>query len=109
MEHDAGREPLAQRVARHPQAAAVVGAANRDPAAVDDPDRFDVGRSEVPMLSFAYGIHYCLGATLARVEGQVVLEALLDRFGIWTPLDDDPRWIPRIGLRGLASLPVAFS
>ncbi len=85
------------------------GAANRDPAAVDDPERFDVGRSEVPMLSFAYGIHYCLGAALARVEGQVVLEALLDRFGTWTPLDDDPPWIPRIGLRGLASLPVAFS
>ena len=86
----------------------LLGAANRDPAAVDDPDRFDVGRSEVPMLSFGSGIHYCLGAALARLEGQVVLQALLDRFGSWAPLDDNPRWKRRLTLRGLASLPVAF-
>ena len=87
----------------------LLGAANRDPAAVDDPDRFDVGRSEVPMLAFGSGIHYCLGAALARLEGQVVLEALLDRFGTWIPLDDNPPWKRRLTLRGLASLPVAFS
>ncbi|MDE0656992.1 MAG: cytochrome P450 [Acidimicrobiaceae bacterium] len=87
----------------------LLGAANRDPDAVDDPDRFDVGRSEVPMLSFGSGIHYCLGAALARLEGQVVLQALLDRFGTWTPLDDNPPWKRRLTLRGLASLPVAFS
>ena len=87
----------------------LLGAANRDPAAVDDPDRFDVGRSEVPMLSFGSGIHYCLGAALARLEGQVVLEALLERFGTWTPLDKNPPWKRRLTLRGLASLPVAFS
>ena len=87
----------------------MLGAANRDPAAVEDPDRFDVGRAEVPMLSFGSGIHYCLGAALARLEGQVALEALLDRFGTWTPLDDNPPWLPRVTSRGLASLPVAFS
>ena len=87
----------------------LLGAANRDPAVVDNPDRFDVGRSEVPMLSFGSGIHYCLGAALARLEGQVVLEALLDRFGNWTPLEDDPPWKRRLTLRGLAHLPVAFS
>ena len=87
----------------------LLGAANRDPAVVADPDRFDVGRREVPMLSFGSGIHYCLGAALARLEGQVVLETLLDRFGTWTPLDDDPPWKHRLTLRGLASLPVAFS
>ena len=86
----------------------LLGAANRDPAAVDDPDRFDVGRSEVPMLSFGSGIHYCLGAALARLEGQVVLQALLDRFASWTPLDDNPPWKRRLTLRGLATLPVAF-
>ena len=86
----------------------LLGAANRDPAVVDDPDRFDVGRSEVPMLSFGSGIHYCLGAALARLEGQVVLEALLDRFSTWTPLRDNPPWKDRLTLRGLASLPVAF-
>ena len=87
----------------------LLGAANRDPAAVEDPDRFDVGRSEVPMLSFGSGIHFCLGAALARLEGQVVLETLLDRFGTWTPLDDNPPWKRRLTLRGLARLPVAFS
>lgn len=87
----------------------LLGAANRDPAVVQDPDCFDVGRSEVPMLSFGSGIHYCLGAALARLEGQVVLQALLDRFGTWTPLDNNPPWKTRLTLRGLASLPVAFS
>ena len=86
----------------------LLGAANRDPAAVDDPDRFDVGRGEVPMLSFGSGIHYCLGAALARLEGQVVLQALLDRFATWTPLDEHPPWKRRLTLRGLARLPVAF-
>ena len=87
----------------------LLGAANRDPAVVDDPDRFDVGRADVPMLAFGSGIHYCLGAALARLEGQVVLDALLDRFETWTPLDDNPPWKRRLTLRGLASLPVALS
>ena len=87
----------------------LLGAANRDPAAVHDPDRFDVGRHDVPMLSFGSGIHYCLGAALARLEGQVVLNSLLDRFGTWTPLNDNPPWKRRLTLRGLAKLPIAFS
>ena len=87
----------------------LLGAANRDPSAVDEPDRFDVGRSEVPLLSFSSGIHYCLGASLARLEGQVVLEGLLDRFETWTPLEETPPWKPRLTLRGLARLPVALS
>ena len=87
----------------------LLGAANRDPSAVDDPDRFDVGRSEVPLLSFSSGIHYCLGASLARLEGRVVLEGLLDRFERWTPLEENPPWKPRLTLRGLARLPVALS
>ncbi len=87
----------------------LLGAANRDPAAVEDPDRFDVGRGESPLLSFGAGIHQCLGAALARLEGEVMLRALLDRFETWTPLDDNPPWHPRLTLRGLARLPVAFS
>ena len=87
----------------------LLGAANRDPAAVQDPDRFDVGRADVPMLAFGSGIHYCLGAALARLEGQEVLEALLDRFATWTPLDHNPPWKHRLTLRGLSTLPIAFS
>ena len=87
----------------------LLGAANRDPAVTDDPDRFDVGRSEIPLLSFSSGIHYCLGASLARLEGQVVLAGLLDRFTTWTALEEHPPWKPRLTLRGLARLPVALS
>ena len=87
----------------------LLGAANRDPAVTDDPDRFDVGRSEIPLLSFSSGIHYCLGASLARLEGQVVLAGLLDRFPAWTATEESPPWKPRLTLRGLARLPVALS
>ena len=87
----------------------LLGAANRDPAVIEDPDRFDVGRSEIPLLSFSSGIHYCLGASLARLEGQVVLAGLLDRFGTWSALEESPPWKPRLTLRGLARLPVELS
>ena len=87
----------------------LLGAANRDPDVVDDPDLFDVARGECPLLSFGAGVHECLGAPLARLSGQVVLEALLDRFGTWTPMDENPSWKPRLTLRGLARLPVALS
>lgn len=87
----------------------LLGAANRDPDVIDDPDRFDIARQETPLLSFGSGIHYCLGASLARLEGQVVLASLLDRFETWTPLEDDPPWKDRLTLRGLARLPVALS
>ena len=87
----------------------LLGAANRDPDVIDDPDRFDIARQETPLLSFGSGIHYCLGTSLARLEGQVVLAGLLDRFETWTPAEDDPPWKPRITMRGLSRLPVALS
>jgi len=84
----------------------LLGAANRDPDTVADPDTFDVGRDEVPLLSFGSGIHYCLGASLARLEGQVVLEQLLDRFVRWELQEPDPPWRNRMTLRGLDRLPI---
>lgn len=87
----------------------LLGAANRDPAVVDDPDRFDITRTGAPLLSFATGIHYCLGANLARMEGQAVLSKLLDRFDSLELLDDAPAWRDRLTLRGLDHLHVTVS
>jgi cytochrome P450 len=84
----------------------LLGAANRDPDRFEDPDRLDVGRDEGPPLSFSSGIHYCLGAALARAEGQILLERLLATFGEITLATDAPVWRDRITLRGLAELPV---
>ncbi len=82
------------------------GAANRDPRRFPDPDRLDVGRADGASMSFGTGIHFCLGAALARVEGQVVFGRLLERYGRIELLDDSPSYRDSITLRGLAELPV---
>jgi len=86
----------------------VLGAANRDPAHFSDPDRLDLHRDEGPPMSFAGGIHFCLGAALARAEGQVVFEGLLSRFSEIELATDTPMFRNRITLRGLTELPVVF-
>ncbi len=90
------------------QVVTLLGAANRDPRAFDDPERFDVGRTTSKLMSFGAGIHFCLGAPLARTEGRIVFEQLLERFGVIEPGwgDERPRYRESIVLRGLESLPV---
>jgi len=85
----------------------LLGAANRDPGHFPDPDRFDVGRPENRPVAFGYGIHFCLGAALARVEAQVAVGALVQRFPRLR-LDGAPERRPGVVLRGLGSLPLAF-
>jgi cytochrome P450 len=86
----------------------LLGAANRDPARYADPDRFDVGRTSQQHLSFAAGIHFCLGAPLARLEGEIVFDRLLDRFAT-IDADPTPTWRPSLTLRGLETLQVSVS
>lgn len=86
----------------------LLGAANRDPARYPDPDRFDVTRSGQQHISFAAGIHYCLGAPLARLEGEVVFERLLRRFASIVPTKAAD-WRPGLTLRGLETFQVAVS
>ena len=87
---------------------AVLGAANRDPAQFPDPDRLDLTRAPNRHVAFGGGIHFCLGAPLARMEGRIAISALLERLpglelGPGAPVRRDT-----VTLRGLSSLPVTF-
>ncbi len=84
----------------------LLGAANRDPEMFENPDRLDVGRDQRSHLSFGRGIHHCLGAPLARLEGRIVLEMLLERFSEIGLPAARPRFHRTIVLRGLESLPL---
>lgn len=88
---------------------AVWGSANRDPEVFPDPDRFDVTRNARAHMAFGHGAHFCLGAALARMEAQVILPLLFERFPEMVPArpDDDFDWLHSYWLRGLRSLPVA--
>ncbi|MBR9970331.1 cytochrome P450 [Magnetospirillum sulfuroxidans] len=84
----------------------MIGAINRDPARFDDPDSIDVGRASNAHFTFGGGPHICLGAPLARLEGQIAFTALLKRWPKIT-LDGVPEWrLDRLNARGLATLPV---
>ena len=85
----------------------LIGSANRDPAVFEEPDRLDVGRSGASHVSFGRGIHHCLGAPLARLEGRVFFEVLLERFASMRLLAERPAYRGGVVLRGLRSLPVA--
>lgn len=84
----------------------LLGAANRDPEVFENPDCLDVARGQRSHLAFGRGIHHCLGAPLARLEGRIVLEMLLDRFPSMNLLAERLRFHRSIVLRGLESLPV---
>ena len=86
---------------------AVMGAGNRDPAQFPDPDRLDLTRAENRHLAFGWAAHFCFGAPLARIEGQIAFRGLLERFPTLSLHEDETvRWRPNLGLRGLESLRV---
>jgi cytochrome P450 len=87
---------------------AVMGAANRDPERFPDPDRLDITRKDNRHLAFGWAAHFCFGAPLARIEGQITFETMLRRFPNLV-LEPGPfTWRSNLGLRGLTALPVSF-
>jgi cytochrome P450 len=80
-----------------------IGGCNRDPRAFEDPDRFDISRESVRHLSFGSGVHFCVGAALARLEGQIALRALVSRLDR-AAIAGEPRWASSVALRGFETL-----
>ncbi len=87
---------------------AVMAAANRDPGRFPEPDRFDIARADNRHLAFGYAAHFCFGAPLARLEGQVVFESLLRRFPKFYLEPQELVWRTNLGLRGLTSLKIGL-
>lgn len=85
---------------------AVLGAANRDPAVFHDPERFDIRREPNRHVAFGSGIHFCLGATLARTEARIGLGQVLERLPGIRLHHEHPDWSPNTFFRGLKSLPI---
>jgi cytochrome P450 len=88
---------------------AFVNSANRDPEAFDDPERFDIGRPTNPHMTFGHGIHFCLGAPLARLEARIAAVRLTERLPGIRLLDGEPHWHDSLILRGVKSLPVQLA
>ena len=100
---------LGDKLIRKRQAViAVMGAGNRDPERFPDPDRLDLGRTDNRHLAFGWAAHFCFGAPLARIEGQIAFSTMLRRLPNLKLEPGRLVWRENLGLRGLTALPVAF-
>jgi cytochrome P450 len=119
LRYDNSTQALARRVCRpfelHGKSFEVgervvllVGSANRDAAVFPDADRYDIKRDTSQMLSFGYATHFCLGASLARLEGRVALEEVLRRFPDYEIDSTGIERVHSINVRGFAALPMRF-
>lgn len=97
-----------QTIRRGDEVITFIGAANRDPEVYDDPDRLDLTRESIRHLSFGGGIHYCVGAPLARREGQIALTTLFARAPSIRLIDETPVYRRGLVFRGLTNLSVSF-
>ena len=98
-----------KKIGKRQAVLAVMGAANRDPERFPDPDRLDLTRKDNRHVAFGWGAHFCFGAPLARIEGQIAFATILRRLpGL--RLEPGPIvWRNNLGLRGLTALPVSFA
>jgi pimeloyl-[acyl-carrier protein] synthase len=87
---------------------AVMAAGNRDPERFPEPDRLDLNRKDNRHLAFGWASHYCFGAALARVEGQIAFETILRRTRDMRLCSGPLVWRENLGLRGLTTLPISF-
>ncbi len=97
-----------QHIARGDIIVGSMGAANRDPAMFDDPDRLDIRREKNKHIAFGHGEHYCLGAMLARMEGEIAIGTLVRRFPKLRLATRRVKWSRNIIFRGVRALPVRF-
>lgn len=99
-----------QQLKRGDRVVVIHASANRDPEKFEDPDRFDIEREELQHISFGYGIHFCLGAPLARVEGPIAFRTLLERLPELelATSRSKVRYRDNLPFRGLQSLPVRW-
>ncbi len=94
-------------IAKGQQVVLMYSSANRDESVFDHPERFDITRIPNPHIAFGFGTHFCLGASLARLELKIMFTDLLARFEDWTWADDiGPRRLPNAFVRGITEFPI---
>jgi cytochrome P450 len=97
-----------RRIAKGERIFAMINAADRDPAVFAEPERFDIGRDDSRHLAFGLGMHFCVGAPLARLEGQIAFETVLRRMPEMALDMGEPEWSDSIILRGIKSIPIVY-
>jgi cytochrome P450 len=97
-----------QTIPANAQVYLVQAAANRDPEVFAEPDRLDLSRKDARHVGFGLGIHYCLGAPIARLEGTIAIDRLIRRIPGIGPGAEAPTWHPTLVSRGMSSCPVTL-
>jgi cytochrome P450 len=100
------RKMLIQQIRKGWTVLCTLAAANRDPKQFKKPNQLDLNRLNNQHLAFSAGLHFCIGAQLARLEGQIAILNLVRRFPEMTLAGPRPEWAPTFGFKGLKSLPV---